>query len=226
MIYSTAVTKRHVQGDLLAGTFERGRLVEPVSACTKHRKVKLYTRRPGEDKKLAGTTYTDRHPGHHGDWGETLGHTPRPFRYFAVVTEERKDGYHCARDKSSVRRKRELGAGSVAMSLGAQRGGGVLEYDTKLRITADRGFLYGWVKPGFRKCERGRWVTLFKQRPGADRRLATDRTGGPGRWRIEVVLGFIEAHVRPVATYAKVRPKVRDRFVCLADRAPNTGTFR
>jgi hypothetical protein len=117
-------------------------------------------------------------------------------------------------------------AGVTALGTQATAGpGDVVKYDTKLRITADRGFQYhGWVKSEFRKCERGRWVTLFKRRPGADRRLGTDRTGGPGDSRGN--WGIIEAHGVAHRVYAKVRPKVRDRFVCRADRAPNTGTFR
>ena len=119
-------------------------------------------------------------------------------------------------------------AAAGMMALGTQTTAApsdVVKYDTKLKISADRGFQYhGWVKSEVRKCERGRWVTLFKRRAGADRRLGTDRTGGPHDDHAD--WGLIEAHGVQHHTYAKVRPKVRDRFVCRADRAPNTGTFR
>lgn len=120
-------------------------------------------------------------------------------------------------------------AAAGVMALGAQATppSDIVKYDTKLRITADSGFKYhGWVKSEVRKCERGRWVTLLKQRPGADRRLGTDRTGGRGGFDSRDDWGIIEAHGVQHRVYAKVRPKVRDRFVCRADRAPNTGTFR
>ena len=109
-------------------------------------------------------------------------------------------------------------AAAGVMALGTQTAAAVVKYDTKVTISADRGFLYhGSVKSEVTKCERERRVVLFKQRPGADRELGTDRTGGllslPDEW------GFIEAHVPGRHVYAKVRPKVRDRFVCRADRS-------
>ena len=109
--YGNRVTKRHVEGHLYAGKIGR-QVYEPVFACMKHRKVKLYTRKSGEDKRLAGTTYTDRDRDrdHFTDWGGLLDRRRRPFRYFAVVTEERKHGYLCARDKSVVGKKTESGA--------------------------------------------------------------------------------------------------------------------
>ena len=66
--YGNSVTKRHVEGNLYAGEIGR-KVYEPVFACTRHRKVKLYTRKSGEDKRLAGTTYTDRDRDHSTDWG-------------------------------------------------------------------------------------------------------------------------------------------------------------
>jgi hypothetical protein len=67
------------------------------------------------------------------------------------------------------------------------------------------------------KCMDGRRVVLFKRRPGADRRLGSDRSGGRhgahGRWGV-LVSRNLGNHV-----WAKVKPKVRDRFVCRADRA-------
>jgi hypothetical protein len=111
------------------------------------------------------------------------------------------------------------------MALGAQTAAAdVVKYDTKLTITKDRGFIYhGLLGSEVRKCERGRWVVLFKQRLGADRKLGTDRTGAPRPGGKRTSWGWIEARRVP-GVYAKVRPKVGDGFVCRADRAPNTGT--
>ena len=72
-------------------------------------------------------------------------------------------------------------AAAGVMALGAQTATApdVVKYDTELKITADRGGLYhGSVESEVRKCERERRVVLFKQRPGADRRLGTDRSAG------------------------------------------------
>ena len=109
----------------------------------------------------------------------------------------------------------------------------VVKYDTELTITTERGFLYhGSVlsdrdgNPGYdpakavRECMDGRRVILFKQRRGADRRLATLRSEfrpdyGRGDWGMPRGPGMGHARV-----YAKVRPKVSDGFVCRADRSP------
>jgi hypothetical protein len=136
-------------------------------------------------------------------------------------------------------------AAAGVVALGAQAAAGapdVVKYDTKLTITMDRGFLYhGSVlsdrdgfedpsqlvdgNPGYdpanavRECMDGRRVILFKQRPGADRKLATLRSQfrpdyGWGDWGMPRGPGVGHARV-----YAKVRAKVSDRFVCRADRS-------
>ena len=80
-------------------------------ACKKSREVKLYTRRPGEHRRLAATTTTG--PRSHSGFGgflaagqyeKRLRAPRRPFKYFAVVTRERKHGYLCMGDKSRVKR--------------------------------------------------------------------------------------------------------------------------
>jgi hypothetical protein len=125
-----------------------------------------------------------------------------------------------------------LGAQTV-MALGAQTASAteapaVVEYNTKLTITTERGFLYhGSVWSGRTECMDGREVTLFKQRPGADLILATFQSEFvpryPGkRGRAGGDWGFArgpEASLHRV--YAKVSPMVGDGFVCRADRSPN-----
>jgi hypothetical protein len=123
-------------------------------------------------------------------------------------------------------------------SLGAQTAAApdVAKYDTRLTLTNERGFLFhGRVKsdrdrnPGYdpakavEECMEGRRVVLFKRRRGADRKVGTDRSHfrpvyGEGHW------GYPEFHGGGGVwggdgMYAKVRPKVRDRYVCRADRS-------
>jgi hypothetical protein len=202
---------------------------EAGKKCSLGRQVILFRKRPVPNRKL-GATLSALNNGRVG-WGLVA---PTAGRVYAKVTRRVGDGFVCRADRS-----RFVGDGFpiderwlvASQALGPQTAAAVVEYDTKLTITTDRGFLYhGEVRSeGGRKCVRGRWVVLFKQRPGADLELGKDRTGGgftgdhPGYvhgW------GFIEAP-RGVRgdVYAKVRPKVRDRFVCRADRAPNTGTY-
>ena len=137
-------------------------------------------------------------------------------------------------------------AAAGVMALGAQTASaGVHKYDTTLTITHEGGPTgpcptgvprercvdwHGLVKSdrdrnpeyhranAVRKCMEGRRVILFKQRPGADRRLGADlsEVGSPHR---NGALWDLNAR-RGDRVYAKVRPKVRDRYVCRADRSP------
>ena len=114
-------------------------------------------------------------------------------------------------------------AAAGVMALGTQTaaaGPDVVKYDTKLTLFAAAGPQYwGWVESAVRKCMEGRKVVLFKQRPGADRRLGKDRSfiygaDQHGQWLI-IGLGGEGRRL-----YAKVMRKRRDGFVCRADRSP------
>jgi hypothetical protein len=105
---------------------------------------------------------------------------------------------------------------------------GVHKYNTKLSIAWDNPqngtALFhgggGGLQSEVRKCMRGRRVVLFKHRPGADRKFATDRSrleGGVGGYGV----------VPPKRTliwgdrlYAEVKREVRnDGDVCRGDRS-------
>ena len=117
-------------------------------------------------------------------------------------------------------------AAAGAMALGAQPAAAapeVVKYDTELTITADRGPLFhGFVDvrggEDVRKCEVERRVVLFRQRPGPDAELGTDRSEPSGHhsggWGVKVLRAQLGWRV-----YAKAKHKVRDRYVCLADRS-------
>ena len=124
-------------------------------------------------------------------------------------------------------------AAAGVLALGAQTATAAPEfvkYRTQLKIITDRGHLYhGSVKSdsdrkptydpaqAVRQCMEGRRVAVFRQRPGADRKLGTRRShfrGGQGYWGMpSFVRGPGQARV-----YAKVRREVHDEFVCRGDR--------
>ena len=114
-------------------------------------------------------------------------------------------------------------ATAAVMALGAQPAAAVPTYGTHLTITADRGPLFhGFVdvrgREGVRKCEVERRVVLFRQRPGPDAELGTSRSEPTshhaGGWGVKVLRAQAGWRV-----YAKAKHKVRDRYVCLADRS-------
>ena len=115
-------------------------------------------------------------------------------------------------------------AAAGVMALGAQTGAvaseGVTEYNTRLTINQGWTPLFlGLVHSGGgKRCERGRRVTLFKQRPGADRKLGDVRSrgdGDQGLWDMRVPQAKAGWRM-----YATVSRKVGDEFVCRRDRAP------
>ena len=123
-----------------------------------------------------------------------------------------------------------VGAAGV-MALGAQTAGAAATYNTRLTIENEARYhdMYGLVySGGGKKCEVGRRVTLFKQQPGADRKIVDVRSGskyvpttGPpaGSWFSPPPQGSLP--VKPGwRVYAKATPKVRDGFVCRGDRSP------
>jgi hypothetical protein len=111
-----------------------------------------------------------------------------------------------------------------AMALGAQTAAAATYKNTKLTVTTwEGGLFWGHVNAGDRKkCEAGRRVTLFKQRPGADRKLGTGISGrDPGRPGVRTGGSWgVRAPFEIGAVYATVSPKVGDGFVCGGDRSP------
>ena len=126
------------------------------------------------------------------------------------------DRYPREREILMKRRKRfavVIGVAAVGlMALGAQTAAAAT-YNTKLTIKFDGGVFYGHVDSGGgKKCEAGRRVTLFKQRPGADRKLGKPRNSQrDGYWGVP--------HLAENGVYATVSPKAGDGFVCGGDRS-------
>ncbi len=128
-------------------------------------------------------------------------------------------------------------AAAVAVSVIAvpAASAGVNKYDTKVTITHEsRAFgpchpgvpagrcvlWHGDVQSEVRKCMEGRRVVLFRQLPGADRKLGTDRSHFVRRYdSFDWYLDAPSASNRAQGdVYAKVTRKVGDGFVCLGDR--------
>jgi hypothetical protein len=140
--------------------------------------------------------------------------------------------------RAETKKKHEMGrrfaiviavVATGVMALGAQTAAAAKTYNTRLTITADsHNLFHGRLSAGGgKKCEVGRLVTLFKQKPGADRKLAAGRSvsGGPnwippkgrkGAWGV----GKIPQAKSGWRVYAKATPKVGDGFVCGPDRSP------
>ena len=147
-------------------------------------------------------------------------------------------------------------AAAGVMALGAQTGAqvpDVVKYDTELTIRKEMtngkehgrfsGTVWSERNPNsvyapdrrnlVRKCMNRRRVILFKQLPGADRKLGADRSSGgnptfsstrSGDWQVAAPEGTLH---RGDHVYAKATRKVGDGFVCRADysRAKKVGVL-
>ena len=193
--------------------------------CEPGRRVDLFEVRPGADRKLGTARSKYRHQRARG---ANAVFAVRKYRgaVYAKVRREVHDQFVCGGDRSELHDDRD----SVVRALGAQTALAAT-YSTKLTITHDQGshghvLIHGHVVSGDRKkCEVGRRVTLFKQRPGADRLIGTVQSRRHGLdWSMSVP--------RPAKgglhVYATVSPKVGDGFVCGPDRSPihTIHTFR
>jgi hypothetical protein len=108
-------------------------------------------------------------------------------------------------------------AAAGVMALGVQTASAAT-YDTKVTITEVSGQLHVFSgrlnAQGGGKCEAGRVVTLFRQKPGADRKLGAVRSRPGGNWRLAI-------QAKPGwRVYAKAMREVGDGFVCNSDRSP------
>jgi hypothetical protein len=106
-------------------------------------------------------------------------------------------------------------AAAVAVSVIAvpAASAGVVKYDTSLKSGHTEHCCYhGRVASKVSKCERGRRVVLYKQQPGADRKVDHDRTGKDRWW------SFAKRGTGDF--YAKATRERHKGFVCLAARAP------
>ena len=99
---------------------------------------------------------------------------------------------------------------------------GVDKYDTELEGHREGGFYHGVVQSVVHKCERRRLVILFEQRPGADRKVGTNRSDRDGSWNVNPPQPGLSPSDR---FYTEVTRKSGDGWVCRADRAPNHGVF-
>ena len=137
--------------------------------------------------------------------------------------------------RADTKKKHEMGkrfailiglAAAGVMALGAQTAFAAT-YNTRLTITVEQGpLIHGLVfSGGGRGCDIGRRVTLFKQRPGADRKIFAVRSGARfGTKKPSPPAGGWGRTVRQAKAgwrvYAEATSKVGDGFVCSGDRSP------
>jgi hypothetical protein len=93
----------------------------------------------------------------------------------------------------------------------------VVKYDSKVTISSRSPAFHGHVKSENHACEVQRKVKLYKQRPGDNKLLGKDTTGGAGRWEVEV------DPLKSGAYFAKVTRREEGTagttFVCRRDRS-------
>ena len=140
------------------------------------RRVVLFKQRPGADRRLGKDRSHFVHGEHHRftQWGIV---EPRwEGRLYAKVMRKRRDWSVCRADRSPIYRDRARPDAAGVMALGAQTATALPTYNTRLTIAKDQCCYHGRVYSEVHKCKPGRKVVLFKQRPGADRRLGKDRS--------------------------------------------------
>ena len=110
-----------------------------------------------------------------------------------------------------------LVAGLTILAMAPVAQGHTFNAPSTVTIDYDGRNFYGSVASARRSCTRGRKITLFKQRPGRDRRVAFDTTNRSGNYRIH----------RPRARgrfYVKVARRASGGYghshVCGRDRSP------
>ncbi len=117
-------------------------------------------------------------------------------------------------------------ATAAVMALGAQPATALPHYHTRVTITGafpgiNRCCSYlGKVYSEVHKCEKGRKVVLFDQRPGADTRRGKDRSHFGGGDHQSAQWSIVGPRWEGRRVYAKVMPQRNDGYVCRADRSP------
>ena len=164
------VNSRITIGEEEIGSAVSGRVKAGQVACVQGREVNVYSRRPGKDRRLEGTTTT----GGGGGWELRIGPHFHPKRYFAVVTAEEKDGYLCT------------GARSPGLLL--DRVLGIHDWPRvksviTIHASSNHQYFHGRVKAGKRTCTKNRRVKL--RLLGDDRpHVQRTRTDGDGKWEL------------------------------------------
>jgi hypothetical protein len=107
---------------------------------------------------------------------------------------------------------------AVAALAAAPAFAAVVKYDSKVTISSKDPAFHGHVRSENHACEVQRTVKLYKQRPGDDKLLGKDKTGGAGRWEVDV------DPLKSGAYYAKVTRREEGTagttFVCRRDTSP------
>ena len=121
---------------------------------------------------------------------------------------------------SHLARRRVLIPGlglAVAAAVAVPAIAGVTEHETQLFLANSAPAFHGIVHSDVAFCENHRRVRMFRQRPGDDRLLGTDRSDNEGRWEVD------HPSLRSGAYYARVARKEQivsgDGLLCKADKS-------
>ncbi len=220
--YETTLKITHEgHGHATGSVFWHGWVQSEVGKCSEGRRVILFRKRPGPDRKLGtARSYINRHNGrpHGGEWGLKA---PWRGRVYAKVTRSMGDGFVCRADHSRI-----LVNGlpiDERWLVASQAHGDGQTVKSKITIHAERGFVYGDVRADKAACEKRRQVKLYTRKSG-DRRLEGTTTTGrtdpgtgrriPGGWSIH----DFDFPSPPLKYFAVVTRERNDGYVCTRDK--------
>ena len=135
--------------------------------------------------RLARPFYTERVPPCRSLLAVKQAPEPRLVGRSDATTRRRPEMRAETKKKQKMGRRFAILIGLAAvgvMALGAQTAFAAPTYNTRLTISEGRAHSIGGgvYSGGGRRCQLGRRVTLFKQEPGADRKIIDVRSGGGG----------------------------------------------
>jgi hypothetical protein len=219
------ITRESHPGD---GADWHGGLKSKARKCVEGRRVVLLRQRPGPDRRLGSS---DAMAGAFLWAWEVMA--PTNGRVYAKAKETPachadrsriiENGDLCPEDPEQIacpaaRSETLTRPGETARSAAAAPE--VVKYRTEVTLAVDRCCFHGRVKSEVRKCEFGRRVTLFKQRPGTDRKLGTSVSESSGGIDPYAAWGVHATARNGDRIYAKVDRKVgKGGDVCRGDRS-------
>ena len=79
-----------------------------------------------------------------------------------------------------------LGALVAVVLVAAPPGGARVVAESEVTISRFLPLYHGKVKSAYQECKANRKVILYRKRPGADKKIGTDRANDNGRWKVAI----------------------------------------